>query len=155
MKSFEIEEIKDFINDLLAKEKYDSFYLYDLRLRTSLDYYINGKINKEFYDDEEKNDITDEYVCWGNVKHTVFELIKGKNLPLSFKIILMFNRENVERLIMMNNLPINFDDVGALFYNIYYENGSLSISTGVSLKYFTLDKTLEQLWDETVEKYYI
>lgn len=155
MKSFEIEEIKNFINDLLVKEKYDSFYLYEIRLKTSLDYYINGKINKEFYDDDERQEIKEEYICWGHVKQTVYELIKGKNLPISFKLILMFNRENIERLIEMNNMPVHFEDVGALFYNVYYENGKLAVTTGTSLKVFTMDKTLEQLWDDTVEKYYI
>ena len=29
------------------------------------------------------------------------------------------------------------------------------ITTGTSLNIFTLDKTIENLWNETVEKYYI
>ena len=55
----------------------------------------------------------------------------------------------------MNNIPVNPQDVSALFLNIYYENGALTVTTGTSLKVFTLDKTLEHLWDDTVEKYYI
>ena len=155
MKNYEIEDIKGFMNELLINEKYDSFYLYEIRLKTSLDYYISGKVNKEFYDtDEEKEDLED-YVSWGEVKHTIFELIKGKRLPISFKVVLMFNRENIERIIEMNNLPLRLEDVSNLSMNIYYEGGSLLVTTGTSLTVFTLDKTLEHIWDDTVGKYYI
>ena len=155
MKNYEIEDIKSFMNELLVNEKYDSFYLYEIRLKTSLDYYISGKINKEFYDTEEEREELYDYVSWGEVKHTVFELIKGNRLPISFRVILMFNRENIERIIEMNNLPIRPEDVSNLSMNIYYEDEKLLVTTGSSLKIFTLDKTLEHLWDDTVGKYYI
>ena len=154
MKSFEIEDVKEFMNELLVNEKYDSFYVYETRIKTALDYYISGRINRDFYDSEEQEELN-EYVKWKDIKHTVYDLIKGKRLPISFKLILMFNRENVEKLLEMNNLPMNVSDVGALFYNIYYENGTLAVTTGSSLKVFTLDKTLDNIWDETVSKYYI
>ena len=154
MKSFSIEDIKTFVNDLLVNERYDSFYLFEARIKTGLDYYIRGKINKEFFDYDIKDSL-EEYELWGNVKETVFSLMKGKRLPVSFKIILMFNNENVERLIEMNNLPVAPTDITGLFYNINYEDEKLSVTTGTSLKVFTLDKTLDNLWDDTVGKYYI
>ena len=154
MKSFSIEDIKTFMNDLLVNERYDSFYLFEARIKTCLDYYIRGKINKEFFDYDIKDSL-EEYELWGNVKETVFSLMKGKRLPVSFKIILMFNNENVERLIEMNNLPVAPTDITGLFYNINYEDEKLSVTTGTSLKVFTLDKTLDNLWDDTVGKYYI
>ena len=114
MKSFSIEDIKTFMNDLLVNERYDSFYLFEARIKTGLDYYIRGKINKEFFDYDIKDSL-EEYELWGNVKETVFSLMKGKRLPVSFKIILMFNNENVERLIEMNNLPVAPTDITGLF----------------------------------------
>ncbi len=156
MKSFEIEDIKNYMNELLVNEKFDSFYLYEARVKTNLDYYIGGKLNLDFYDEEERDGLeSSEYVCWGKVKHTIYDLMKGKRLPINFKVILMFNNENVNRLIEMNNLPIRSEDVGGLFYNIYFEKGALAVTTGTSLKVFTLDKTLEHMWDDTVGKYYI
>lgn len=155
MKSYPIEDVKTLMNELLVNEKYDSFYMFETRLKVAMDYYINGKINKEFFDTEDLEEEIYDYISWKDIKNTVFELIKGKRLPISFKLILMFNRENIERLIEMNNIPVNPQDVSALFLNIYYENGALTVTTGTSLKVFTLDKTLEHLWDDTVEKYYI
>jgi hypothetical protein len=161
MKSFEIDDIKKFMNELLNDAKFDSFYMYEARLKTSLDYFISGKINHEFYDggDTETEgdtvDKTQEYVYWKDVKHTLFELIKGKRLPVNFKFILMFNRDNITRLIEMNNLALAPENVGALFYNIYYDDGKLQVTTGSSIRVFSLDKSLDNLWDNTVEKYYL
>lgn len=97
----------------------------------------------------------EEYIDWKNIKSTVHELIKGDKLPLSLKLILMFNRENITRLAEMNNLPISENDIGALFFNVLYEKGKLTVTTGTSVKTFSLDKTLDHVWDSTVEKYYI
>lgn len=152
MKSYPVDEIKSFIGEILTNEKYDSFYLYEARIKTGLDYYINGRLNKEFYD--EAGDMP-EYVYWKDIKQMVSELINGDRLPISFKLLLMFNRDNITRLVEMNNLPVNPDDVSALFMNVYYESGELNVTTGTSLKIFTLDKTLENMWDESVGKYYI
>lgn len=161
MKNFEIEDVKKYMQDLLTDSRYDSFYMYEVRLKTSLDYYINGRLNHNFYitdvseETEDMPDANQEYIYWKDIKKKVFDLIKGKRLPISFRLILMFNQENVIRLIEMNNIPIAPENVGALFYNIYYENGILQVTTGSSVKVFTLDKTLDHLWDDTVEKYYI
>lgn len=155
MKIFEIEDLKTFMNDLLVRDKYDSFYLYEARVKTKLDYYVNGKLNQDFFDTEEREEACQEFILWRDIKHTIFEFIKGTHLPLGFKIILMFNRDNVVRLLEMNNIPLRIDDVSALFLNVVYDHGKLNVTTGNSIKVFTLDKTLDNLWDETVEKYYI
>jgi hypothetical protein len=156
MKNFEIDDIKKFMNELFSGTRFDSFYLYEARLKTGLDYYISGKVNHEFYSDDEEGaeDVSQEYVYWKDIKHTLFELIKGRRLPLNFKFILMFNRDNITRLIEMNNLALSPENVGALFYNIYYDDGKLQVTTGSSIKIFSLDKSLDNIWDDTVEKYY-
>jgi hypothetical protein len=161
MKNYEIDDIKKFMNELFNSTRFDSFYLYEARLKTSLEYFIGGRLNHEFYsaddygDDEKTDDEAQEYVYWKDVKHTLFELMKGKRLPLSFKFILMFNRDNITRLIEMNNLAINPENVGALFYNINYSDGKLQVITGSSIKVFSLDKSLDNIWDDTVERYYL
>ena len=153
MEIFEIEEKADYIRELFVS-KYDSFYLYEARVKTKLDYYINGKLNKAYFDSEQAEELS-EYIEWKDIKQTVYDYIRGKRLPIAFKIILMFNRENINRLLEMNHLPVSSEDVGALFLNVVYEHETLSVTTGTSLKIFTLDKILEQVWDDTVKKYYI
>lgn len=154
MEIFSIDEKTEYLKELFEKEKYDSFYLYEARVKTKLDYYVNGRLNWEYFDTEEQADLP-EYVEWKDIKQIVYSYIKGKRLPIGFKIILMFNRENISRLLEMNNLPVKTEDVSALFMNVVYEHETLSVTTGTSLKIFTMDKTLEHVWDDTVKKYYI
>lgn len=154
MEIFSIDEKTEYLKELFEKEKYDSFYLYEARVKTKLDYYVNGRLNREYFDTEEQADLP-EYVEWKDIKQIVYSNIKGKRLPIGFKIILMFNRENISRLLEMNNLPVKTEDVSALFMNVVYEHEALSVTTGTSLKIFTMDKTLEHVWDDTVKKYYI
>ena len=45
------------------------------------------------------------------------------------------------------------EQVGGLFLNIHYENQHLSCVTGLSLNQFTLDKTLEREWDESIRTF--
>ena len=131
MEIVEIEEKAEYIKELFEKEKYDSFYLYEARVKTKLDYYVNGRLNREYFDTEAQADLP-EYIEWKDIKATVYAYLKGERLPIGFKIILMFNRENV-----------------------VYEHETLSVTTGTSLKIFTMDKTLEHIWDDTIKKYYI
>lgn len=156
MKQFEIEETGKFMSELLTGERYDSFYLFEARIKADIDYSINGKINKDFFDSDDRDImVAEEYISWKKIKPVVYGFVKGDKLPLSLKLILMFNRENITRLVEMNNLPISENDIGALFFNVLYEKGSLTVTTGTSIKTFSLDKTLDHVWDDTVEKYYI
>ena len=45
------------------------------------------------------------------------------------------------------------DQVGGLYINIQYENHEMICVTGTSMKQFTLDRTLENEWDENVKKF--
>lgn len=156
MKQFEIEETGKFMSELLTGERYDSFYLFEARIKADIDYSINGKINKDFFDSDDRDIMAaEEYISWKKIKPVVYGFVKGDKLPLSLKLILMFNRENITRLVEMNNLPISENDIGALFFNVLYEKGSLTVTTGTSIMTFSLDKTLDHVWDDTVEKYYI
>lgn len=154
MKSFDIDSVSDFYSELINNEKYDSFYLYEARIKVGIDYYINGKQNTDYFDTEDKDNLQ-EYVTWKEIKKVISVITGGDKMPISFRIILMFNRDNIKKLIEMNNMYIKLDDIGALFYNIYYENGKMSVTTGTSLKVFSLDKTMDQVWEDAVTKYYI
>lgn len=159
MKNFEIndnKEIKEFLNGLFTDERYESFYLFSVKLDSSVSYDIDGKINREFYDEDEFSELTEkEYICWRDIKKTVLGFMKDGKLPVKMKLILMFNKDNITRLIEMNNIPIHPENVRALFMNVLFSDNKLSVTTGTSLNVFTMDKSLEDLWDATVEKYYI
>ena len=67
MEIVEIEEKAEYIKELFEKEKYDSFYLYEARVKTKLDYYVNGRLNREYFDTEAQADLP-EYIEWKDIK---------------------------------------------------------------------------------------
>ena len=48
MRSIETENAKAYLNGLFTEERYDSFYLYEARIKAGLDYYISGKKNSAY-----------------------------------------------------------------------------------------------------------
>lgn len=158
MKSFSVSDPKSYINLLFTDERFDSFYLYEVRFKTEVDVYISGKRNMAYDEsvtDEQKEDPAYTYVTWGSIKKKVLLMMRGERLPLSMKLVLMFSRENINRLVEMKNLPVRADEISGLFLNVTLEGEQLVLTSGTSLSVFTMDKTVEQLWDETLERYYM
>ena len=149
MKIFEITDKKAYLNELFAGDRFESFYLYELRCRSDMDYYVSGKLAET----EEAAD-TSGYAVWGEVRKKLLTVIGTEDIPKTMKLVLMFNRDNILRLIEMNNIPLSPESVGGLFINISLDQNGMTATTGTSIKEFTMDKTLEHTWDGTVEKYY-
>ncbi len=153
MISHEVDSVKEFIEELKNNKKFDSFYLYEARVKSRLDYYVNGKQNEASFDMD--NQMESEYITWKDIKETIFFLFGENIVPHSFRIILMFSRDNIEKLIELNDLSYKVDDISALFFNLYYDGDKFTITTGSSMRTFSLDKSIEKIWDDTVNKYYI
>ncbi|MBQ5869695.1 MAG: hypothetical protein IIW57_01860, partial [Lachnospiraceae bacterium] len=77
----------------------------------------------------------------------------GKRLPESFRIVFMLSPDGKEKFVE-NQVPgVSPDSVGGLYLNVLYENNEMTIVTGTSMNIFTLDKTLEHEWDESVKEF--
>lgn len=57
----------------------------------------------------------------------------------------------VERFASGNGVEAG--QIQGMYLNIRYEDGALYCITGLSLGFFTLDKTLEDLWDRSAEEF--
>lgn len=55
---------------------------------------------------------------------------------------------------MGNHLNFSPDDIFGLFVNFQYDGKNLTCTTGTSLKTFTLDKSLDHIWDELIQKFF-
>lgn len=154
MISLHVVDVKSFMNHLLIQNVFDNFLLSELEITTYNQFRINGKLNTGWYDEEEKEALEDrQYSTWSEIRPIAFSLMKGKKVPAMFKIILILSSTNTKKIIE-KALP-NFDlsQIGSLFLNIRYENGSLHLITGVSMKVFTMDKTVEQEWDSNMKRF--
>ena len=155
MISLKISNIKQFTSKLFLQETFDHFLVSEAVITTFNTFHIDGNLNGDFYTDVETEQLEDkQYSTWKMIRPICFQLIKGNKLPLAFKIVLRLTKENTTKVLEAANLIDQFD-VDALYVNILYKNGQVSCVTGTALKQFTLDKTIEHVWDEMMKKFFI
>ena len=62
--------------------------------------------------------------------------------------------ENVEKLLAQSGLSLTREDIFGLYLNCQFDGEHLLCTTGTSLKIFTLDKSLDHLWDDMVRRFF-
>lgn len=153
MISIKINDTNNFMQNLLVKEIFDSFLLCEGEIHTSNSIAINGRINTGFYDSEELDSITEDFVLWKNLKHICFEIIRGKKVPTKMKLVFAMPKSSYSKIITDSGINISEDSIGGLYLHITYENNVITTITGTSLKVFTMDKTLDKYWDNLMKAF--
>lgn len=154
MISLKIIDVKAFMSSLLVQNIFDNFLLSELDIITNNHFHMTGGLNEAFYSSDELELLAGrKYSTWSEIKPFAFSLIKGNKLPLSIKIVFLLSQENTQNVLKKSGLPIEATDVNGLFLNVRYEKGNLSLITGTSIKTFTLDKSLEQVWDTDLKSF--
>lgn len=135
MVALRVENVKNFMSLLFGGNSFDNFMFVEGDISTAIDYHIDGKVNMNFYTDEELEELKcEEYQTWGMTKTIITQMIKGKRLPVSMKLVLKKAGQ------------------GDLTYllNIRFDSNALLLVTGISRSVFTLDKSGEKEWDENM-----
>ena len=151
MISLNLTSQKAFISHLLLKNTFDHFQFIEGEIITFNTFTIDGFLQKKFYED---TDNLPEYSSWENIRELCFSIIKGKQTPLGFKFFFRLSPENTAKLITQNNLDFQPENVQGLYLNIRFDENGMKCITGTSLKIFSLDKSLEKLWDSSVQKFF-
>lgn len=147
---------KDFIGKLLASECFDSFLLKEANIYGFIPFQMDGHINKAFFHPDDVDAapfLTYEYAQWKDVRPICFDLIKGKRTPTRFSFVLYLKMEAMEAMFKKAGISQADSLVQNLILNIRFEQGEMTITTGVDYSGFTLDKQAEQLWDATARKF--
>lgn len=152
MISIKINDVSNFMNQLLINELFDTFLLSDGEITTANSFTINGRVNKSFYSEDELNNI-ENFIPWKNIKHICFEIIKGKKVPSKMKFVFTAPSSNYEKILSESGATFNVNDIGGLYLHIYFENNEITCITGTSLNTFSLDKTLDSYWDNLIFKF--
>ncbi len=152
MITLKIQHTKDFMAKLLAGNTFDSFLLEEAVIETYNTFSIDGHIHKEFYQsDLEENNSTYTLSQWSDMKQICFNLIKGKNTPLGFKFILHLKPDVAQTALEPDG---NVDNLSSDYIiNIKFREGIVTITSAVSIKIFTLDKTADNLWDSYIKQF--
>ena len=133
---------------LLVSDVFDVFRMQEASLITFVTYNISGRIRPDFYSPEERENLTGEFIAWSEMRPRLFELIKGKNTPVSFRMTLSLDDANMNSLMAKESPEGHSDALRALVINIRFENGAVNIVTGTSYDSFVLDKSEEKIWDK-------
>lgn len=154
MIALNIEEMKPFTTKLFVGEVFDRFLVKEASITTFNTFTIDGAIRSGYYTAEEKEALDlGELSTWAMMKPFCFSLIKGKRLPGSFKIVMQMPKEDTERFLSQRRIPFTSNEVKGLYINIRYEEERLTCVTGTSVSVFTLDKTLDQEWDQEFKEF--
>ena len=157
MIALQIQDTKDFMSRLLLSSAFDSFLVVEGSVTTFSTFQIDGRFHPDYYSREEQEESClsgRRFALWRDIRPFCLELIKGKRTPLGFHFTFQLSPENTEKLLLQSDSSFSISDVNGLVLNIRFEGGSLSCTTGTSLKLFTLDKSLDQAWDRMVQKFF-
>ncbi|HIZ78400.1 MAG TPA: hypothetical protein IAA17_01220 [Candidatus Lachnoclostridium stercorigallinarum] len=154
MVALRIGDIRGFTSRLFVRETFDHMLVREARVVTYNSFTIDGRIRPGFYtkDELEAGDIG-EYSSWKVIRPLCFALIKGKKLPGSFQIEFAASPEMTERFVSEAGGSWRPEMIKGLYLGVRYENGGLLCVTGMSMAVFTLDRSLEQMWDDAVKAF--
>lgn len=156
MLALELTDVKDFMNKFLRTEIFDHFLLQEGAVTTAVSYTIDGQLTREFYDSGEMEELGLDglkFIPYGMLRNNCFDLIKGKKTPVSFRFVLLLSPENLSRTLAGCSSPFTENDISGVFVNIRYKGQKLTLTTGISYRIFSTDRTLEHEWDRLVEKF--
>lgn len=154
MISLKILDIKSFMSNLLIQQVFDEFLLSELEIQTYNYFKISGKKNKMWYTNEEWEELEQkEYSRWLEIKPIAFQLIKGNKTPSSFKVVFLLPTDKIEQVLLKESIGLTKEDINGLFLNIYYENNTLHLITGTSIRIFTMDKRIDMIWDNFIKEF--
>lgn len=155
MISFEIEDIKDFMNRLFKEALFDDFEVISVEVSQGIHVQIDGSLQMDFFEPEEIEQFdTQRYIKWEDLKMTVFHVIKGSRAPSSMKIILTLARKNKLNLFIKSNSPFEPDDIHGFYINVLFEPNQLKVVTGTNYKLFSLDKSIENYFDDSILRFF-
>ena len=147
MIALQITELKAFMGKLLGTNIFDDFLLQEATLQMGIGYVIDGHINEAFYQSDDEQADRPPFISYGEVRNTLFSLIKGKRTPLGFQLVLQLSPKRCSIL-----FPEGLDAhlIKGLIMNIRFDGSKALITSGVSYYSFSLDKAPEQIWDEAM-----
>lgn len=156
MKMFLITQIKDFMNKLLRTELFDHFLLSEASIQGAATYVIDGRLTKEFFTMEELeaqglNGLS--YAPFSLLRTSCYDLIRGKKTPVSFRFVFRLSPDNLARALSRAQSANAPEDLDGAFLNVKYDDGRLTLTTGISYKTFSRDRSFEQYWDSLAEKF--
>lgn len=156
MIALQLTDVKTFMNQLLCSELFDRFLLSEASITKDATFTVNGHINPAFYSAEEleTEGLTGlDILPYSRLRPVCYQLIRGKHTPVSFKFVLTLSPENMKHTLARSDSSFTDNDVKGIFINLSFQNGRLTLTTGISYILFSTDRTLDHEWDALIKKF--
>lgn len=154
MQALNITNLKDFTNKLFIGEVFDHFLVTEVSITTFGTFSIDGKLQNDFFDSDEQSALRENgrsYALWKEIKPYCCSVIRGKRLPLHFKIIFQLPPSEITKL--FPDKADSLSNIGNLYLNIQYRNQHVLCTTGVSLNTFIPGIKPGPLWDDMILRF--
>lgn len=133
------EDIRKFMSFLLSGTAFDRLQFRSGEIMTRAKFTIDGRYNRDYDGSEDER----AYCLWGEIRHNVYDLIKGKKLPAYIKLVLALDEKPLSHL---------HENAQAAFLNIVFEKNRVNFTTGTAQKNFNMDKSLDEAWESMIKK---
>lgn len=151
MLALNITNLKDFTNKLFIGDVFDHFLVTEASITTFGTFSVDGKLQNDFFDSDEQTALHESrrsYALWKEIKPYCCSVIRGKRLPLHFKMVFQLPSSEISRL--FPDKALFSSDIGNLYLNIQYRNQTVLCTTGFSLNTFTPGIKPGPLWDDMI-----
>lgn len=160
MIALQITSIKQFMNQLLVADTFETFLLEEAVIGTASTFTIDGRINREFYagnDNTGEKELSDaakyDFRPWGELKGFCFDIIKGRRTPLFFRFVFHLMPEKTSLLLEKEGCDVEPSLIRALVLNIRYDGTKAILTTGTSFHTFLPSKEPDAIWDRALRKF--
>ncbi len=145
-----IENKKQLMAALLTRDTFDAFETVSGSVTTYAVFSVNGQWHGNFYPDEETSH---DFTPWSLLRPYFLSVIRGRNTPLAFQFVFRLPDGEMSALIEKEAISRELTaDVSGLLLNLSFDGTSILLTTGVSHRTFSLDRTLERAWDNYAQQ---
>ena len=138
------------MSQLLIGNVFDDFLLEEAVIKTYNTFSIDGRIVPEFYEDYE---FGYEFSSWKDMKGICFDLIKGKQTPVSFHFILQLKPNEINKIMLKAGSALSTIEIKSFTLNIKFSQGVITVISATATNSFILDKTPDTVWDNYVTSF--
>jgi len=139
-------DVRSLMNLLLVQTAFDDFELRGCTIQSFARFDIEGIISPADEVNEGEAPRRAVYCKWQRLRPYIYHIIKGSEKPRFLKLVFAYPPEG---------LSAGFQDAQALFVNITLDKDLVHITTGASMKTWSLDKAVETQWDDYIVDFLI
>ena len=151
-----INDVKNFMNQLLIGQTFDDFSLVEASITTFCSFTIDGKLHRDFFDSDSKQlaDQNAPYCPWKELKAYCYSIIRSKLPPLHFRITFQLSPSQLTQILPAFSDVITVPAIRGLNLNLQYKNHELFCTSGISSDGFLPDKSSELIWESFITDYF-